>query len=200
MPTRALDFFTNILLAGTLIFGGGPVVIPLLRGYTVDPGWVLPRDFLIGLAIQQALPGPVVNFSGRPRNTIATLGLYPDFRSSAVFLGVLAFPSQPLVGALLALLAIYVPGLVLKVGALPFYLRWRTSKTTRSILRGLNAAAIGLVRPQCVLPACDLPPEPLSEWHADSGRSTLPSTGSSASASFRPPMALTRRCRPSTSR
>jgi chromate transport protein ChrA len=43
--------------AGILIFGGGPVVIPLLRDYVVDPGWVSSRDFLLGLAIIQALPG-----------------------------------------------------------------------------------------------------------------------------------------------
>lgn len=64
----------------------------------------------------------------------------------AVYLGVLAFPTQPLIGALLAFLGVFAPGIILKVGALPLYLRWRTSKTTRSILRGLNAAAIGLVR------------------------------------------------------
>jgi chromate transport protein ChrA len=45
-------------LAGTIIFGGGPVVIPLLRSYVVDPGWVCSRDFLLGLAIIQAFPGP----------------------------------------------------------------------------------------------------------------------------------------------
>ena len=46
---------------GTIIFGGGPVVIPLLREYVVEPGWVSPRDFLIGLAMIQALPGPNFN-------------------------------------------------------------------------------------------------------------------------------------------
>lgn len=50
-------------LAGTVIFGGGPVVIPMLRSYVVDPGWVSSRDFLIGLAIIQAFPGPNFNFA-----------------------------------------------------------------------------------------------------------------------------------------
>ena len=52
------DLFSNMYLAGTIIFGGGPVVIPLLREYVVEPGWVSPRDFLLGLAIIQAFPGP----------------------------------------------------------------------------------------------------------------------------------------------
>jgi hypothetical protein len=52
-PPLILDLFANMYLAGTIIFGGGPVVIPLLREYTVQPGWVSSRDFLIGLAIIQ---------------------------------------------------------------------------------------------------------------------------------------------------
>jgi chromate transport protein ChrA len=51
-------------LAGTIIFGGGPVVIPLLREYAVEPGWVSSRDSLLGLAIIQAFPGP--NFNRTP--------------------------------------------------------------------------------------------------------------------------------------
>jgi len=56
-----LRLFTNMFLAGTIIFGGGPVVIPLLREYVVEEGWVSSRDFLIGLAIIQAFPGPNFN-------------------------------------------------------------------------------------------------------------------------------------------
>lgn len=52
---RAFDLFANLWLAGTIIFGGGPVVVPLLREYIVAPGWVSPRDFLLGLAITQAV-------------------------------------------------------------------------------------------------------------------------------------------------
>ena len=50
-PPRALSIFANLYLAGTIIFGGGPVVIPLLRTYIVAEGWVSSRDFLIGLAV-----------------------------------------------------------------------------------------------------------------------------------------------------
>lgn len=60
-----LRLFTNLFLAGTIIFGGGPVVIPLLREYVVAEGWVTSRDFLIGLAIIQAFPGPNFNCESR---------------------------------------------------------------------------------------------------------------------------------------
>ncbi|ORY91695.1 putative chromate ion transporter [Leucosporidium creatinivorum] len=122
---RILDFTTNLLLAGTIIFGGGPVVIPLLRGYTVDPGWVTPRDFLLGFAIIQALPGPVFNFCG--------------------FLGVLVVSEAPIAGGALGLLAIFLPGIALKLAFLPLYQKWKTATKVRSILRGLNAAAVGLI-------------------------------------------------------
>ncbi|KAG8798480.1 hypothetical protein FRC16_007197 [Serendipita sp. 398] len=56
-----LRLFTNMVLAGTIIFGGGPVVIPLLREYIVQEGWVSSRDFLLGLAIIQSFPGPNFN-------------------------------------------------------------------------------------------------------------------------------------------
>ena len=65
-PPLALDLFTNMYLAGTIIFGGGPVVIPLLREYVVVPGWVSSRDFLLGLAIIQAFPGPNFNCTHLP--------------------------------------------------------------------------------------------------------------------------------------
>jgi chromate transport protein ChrA len=115
-------------LAGTVIFGGGPVVIPLLRSYVVSPGWVSTRDFLIGLALIQAFPGPNFNF--------------------AVFLGALAlqhshFPT--IFGAFLGWLGIFVPGLTLAVAIQSF---WRVLRSKRSVirfLRGVNATAIGLV-------------------------------------------------------
>ncbi|BFZ55236.1 hypothetical protein PYCC9005_002276 [Savitreella phatthalungensis] len=122
---RPLDFFANMTLAGLIIFGGGPVVIPLLRGYTVDNGWVHSRDFLLGFAILQAFPGPNFNF--------------------AVYLGVLAVPSSPALGGFLGWLGIFLPGILLKLSLLPGYTAWRKSSTAKSILRGFNAAATGLV-------------------------------------------------------
>ena len=62
-PPILYKILTNLCLAGTIVFGGGPVVIPLLREHVVAEGWVSPRDFLVGLAIIQAFPGPNFNFA-----------------------------------------------------------------------------------------------------------------------------------------
>ena len=125
---RAFSLFSSLYETGTIIVGGGPVVIPLLETNTVNVGWVTPRDFLLGLAVIQAFPGPNFNF--------------------AVYLGALAvsstsYPSY--VGASLAFLAMYAPGLFIVVG---FMGLWRIMQDKRwflGILRGVNAAAIGLV-------------------------------------------------------
>lgn len=125
---RPLALFANMYLAGTVIFGGGPVVIPLLREYVVQPGWVSSRDFLIGLAIIQAFPGPNFNF--------------------AVFLGTLAFRGTPypvLAGAVLAMIGIFTPGITLAIAFQSIWRRLRKYAAVSSILRGVNAAAIGLV-------------------------------------------------------
>ncbi|CAE6443169.1 unnamed protein product [Rhizoctonia solani] len=127
-PPLPLELFINMFLAGTIIFGGGPVVIPLLREYVVQPGWVSPRDFLIGLAIIQAFPGPNFNF--------------------AVYLGALALHSTnipTIVGALLGFIGIFFPGITLALG---FQSLWRALRSNRfviSFLRGVNASAVGLV-------------------------------------------------------
>ncbi|CAO2657584.1 Nn.00g037100.m01.CDS01 [Neocucurbitaria sp. VM-36] len=127
---RALSFdlFANMYLAGTIIFGGGPVVIPLLRAYVVDPGWVSPRDFLLGLAIIQAFPGPNFNFS--------------------VYLGALTLASTSIptvFGALLSFVGIFFPGIILAVGVQSIWQVMRTKSWVLSLLRGINAAAVGLV-------------------------------------------------------
>ncbi|KOC07233.1 hypothetical protein AFLA70_580g000500 [Aspergillus flavus AF70] len=128
LPPLALDLFANMYLAGTVIFGGGPVVIPLLRSYVVDPGWVSSRDFLIGLAIIQAFPGPNFNF--------------------AVFLGALALrsTSYPTVfGAFLGGLGIFFPGIALAIAIQSFWRVLRKRKYIIDFLRGVNASAVGLV-------------------------------------------------------
>jgi chromate transport protein ChrA len=115
-------------LAGTIIFGGGPVVIPLLREYVVQPGWVSSRDFLLGLAIIQAMPGPNFNF--------------------AVFLGALAVQGTPypsILGALLAYIGIFLPGLTLTIGIQSLWRLIRANRLVMSGLRGINATAVGLV-------------------------------------------------------
>ncbi|BEI97865.1 hypothetical protein CcaverHIS631_0301640 [Cutaneotrichosporon cavernicola] len=99
---RALDFFSNMVVAGTIIFGGGPVVIPLLRDYVVVEGWVTDRDFLLIFAILQAFPGPNFNF--------------------AVALGALAVGHNRGLGAFLGYVGIFGPGILLKLALLPLLL------------------------------------------------------------------------------
>ncbi|KAL8409844.1 hypothetical protein RB594_008070 [Gaeumannomyces avenae] len=131
VPHRPLLFslFSNLFLAGTIIFGGGPVVIPLLREYVVAQGWVSPRDFLIGLAVAQAFPGPNFNF--------------------AVFLGGLAARHaggvHPAWGSAVAFVAIFSPGMVLVHGTMGVWPSLRSRPLVRSAVRGLNAGAVGLV-------------------------------------------------------
>jgi chromate transport protein ChrA len=125
---RGWNLFTNLYLAGTIIFGGGPVVIPLLREYIVAPGWVSPRDFLLGLAITQAFPGPNFNF--------------------AVYLGALAVQGTPLpsvVGALIGYIAIFTPGLWLHTGFMGLWSTVRGIHAVKAGLRGIHATAVGLV-------------------------------------------------------
>ncbi|KAL1962263.1 hypothetical protein VTN77DRAFT_9853 [Rasamsonia byssochlamydoides] len=127
-PPLALDLFANMYLAGTIIFGGGPVVIPLLRSYVVDPGWVSSRDFLLGLAIIQAFPGPNFNF--------------------AVFLGALAMLKSgypTIFGAFLGYMGIFVPGITLAIAVQSFWRVLRKRKWVVDLLRGINATAVGLV-------------------------------------------------------
>ncbi|KAM5441415.1 hypothetical protein MferCBS31731_003486 [Microsporum ferrugineum] len=127
-PPLALNLFANMYLAGTVIFGGGPVVIPLLRSYVVDPGWVSGRDFLLGLAVIQAFPGPNFNF--------------------AVFLGALALQKSPfptIFGAILGGFGIFFPGLTLAVAVQSFWTALRKKKWVTDFLRGVNATAVGLV-------------------------------------------------------
>ncbi|TQV94502.1 chromate transporter [Cordyceps javanica] len=124
----AFRFFANMYLAGTIIFGGGPVVIPLLREYVVAENWVLPRDFLIGLAIQQSFPGPNFNF--------------------AVYLGALVARNNgfsPILGAVIGFVGIFAPGLVLVHGTMGVWGAVRGSPSVKSFLKGLNAIAVGLI-------------------------------------------------------
>lgn len=120
--------FANMYLAGTIIFGGGPVVIPLLREYVVAEGWVSPRDFLIGLAIIQAFPGPNFNF--------------------AVYLGSLTASGanmSSVAGAFLGYLGIFLPGIWLVHGTMGIWSAVRGLRWVKSLLRGINAGAVGLI-------------------------------------------------------
>ncbi len=126
--SRGFSLFADLYLAGTIIFGGGPVVIPLLREYIVTRGWVSPRNFLLGLAVIQAFPGPNFNF--------------------AVYLGSLATAGTNLpsmAGALIAFVGIFTPGIIIVLGFMGLWTTLKSRTWFLSILRGINAAAVGLV-------------------------------------------------------
>jgi chromate transport protein ChrA len=127
-PPILYKLFANLYLAGTIIFGGGPVVIPLLREYVVAEGWVSPRDFLIGLAIAQSFPGPNFNF--------------------AVFLGGLTAVNSghsAILGAVIAYLGIFAPGMILVHGTMGIWGLLRSKPWVKSGVRGVNAGAVGLI-------------------------------------------------------
>jgi chromate transporter len=112
--------------AGALVFGGGHVVLPLLENTVVLPGWVSADDYLEGYGAAQAMPGPVF--------------------SVAAYLGVLTPVEQgPIVGALVALVGIFLPGLLLVSAALPLWHRFILYPAARSVVAGINAGVVGLL-------------------------------------------------------
>ncbi|KFH69884.1 hypothetical protein MVEG_04688 [Podila verticillata NRRL 6337] len=113
---------------GSIIFGGGPVIIPLLKNYTVDSHWMTDQQFLIGLALIQSMPGPNFNF--------------------AAFLGAVAMVNAGLngvAGAALCFIAIFAPGILLKNAIIPFWQFFREKPAVKMVFRGVNACALGLV-------------------------------------------------------
>jgi chromate transporter len=120
--STALALFDSFYRSGSLVFGGGHVILPLLQNEVVPPGWVTNDQFLAGYGAAQAVPGPLFTFA-------AYLG--------AVFGG---WPA-----ALLCLIAIFVPSFLLVVGTLPFWEEIRSTVWAQSALRGVNAAVVGLL-------------------------------------------------------
>jgi chromate transporter len=124
--SHAVAFFEAFYRSGALVFGGGHVVLPLLQSATVRTGWIDNPTFLAGYGAVQALPGPLFTF--------------------AAFLGAVAQP-QPhgALGAAIALVAIFLPGLLLVIGALPFWNQLRASNKSRAVLAGVNASVVGIL-------------------------------------------------------
>jgi chromate transporter len=125
-PPGAVGLFDAFYRSGALVFGGGHVVLPLLRNAVVAPGWVSDSTFLAGYGAAQALPGPLFTF--------------------AAFLGAVAsVPPGGIAGALIALLAIFVPGILCLLGTLPFWHALRANPGARAAMLGTNAAVVGLL-------------------------------------------------------
>lgn len=123
-PGAAL--FEAFYRSGALVFGGGHVVLPLLREAFVTPGWISDDAFLAGYGAAQAIPGPLFSF--------------------AAYLGAVVRPSpHGLFGAVLGLIGIFLPGLLILMGTLPFWDALRKRASARAVMRGVNAAVVGLL-------------------------------------------------------
>jgi len=126
VPSQALKQFDAFYRTGSLVFGGGHVVLPLLQASVVPPGWVDNDAFLAGYGAAQAVPGPLFTF--------------------AAYLGtVMRTPPNGWVGALICLSAIFLPSFLLVIGALPFWEALRRGPMAQAVLRGVNAAVVGLL-------------------------------------------------------
>jgi chromate transporter len=122
---RSVAVFDAFYRAGSLVFGGGHVVLPLLRAEVVPTGWVSDAQFLAGYGAAQAVPGPLFTF--------------------AAYLGAAMTPEARLGGGLLALGAIFLPAWLLIGGALPFWQRLRALPWAQAGLTGANAAVVGVL-------------------------------------------------------
>ncbi len=122
----ALRLFDGFYRSGALVFGGGHVVLPLLDAVTVQPGLVSHDTFLAGYGAAQAVPGPLFTF--------------------AAFLGYVlnAWPNG-LLGAAIAVVAIFLPSALLITGALPFWNQLRHAPQAQAALMGVNAAVVGIL-------------------------------------------------------
>jgi len=124
--TTLLALLDAFFHSGALVFGGGHVVLPLLRAQVVDPGWVTPDTFLAGYGAAQAVPGPLFTF--------------------AAYLGAVMKPEpNGVLGAVISLIAIFLPGVLLVYGTLPFWDTLRTRRLAQAAMRGTNAAVVGIL-------------------------------------------------------
>ncbi|MGO9392916.1 chromate efflux transporter [Rhodoblastus sp.] len=126
ISNHALAVFASFFRSGSLVFGGGHVVLPLLQQVVVPPGWVDNDSFLAGYGAAQAVPGPLFTF--------------------AAFLGTaMRSPPNGVFGGVFCLVAIYLPSFLLLVAALPFWDGLRQRPDVQSALKGVNAAVVGLL-------------------------------------------------------
>jgi len=123
---QPVALFEAFYRSGALVFGGGHVVLPLLQAQVVAPGWVTNETFLAGYGLAQAVPGPLFTF--------------------AAYLGAVMKPTpNGVMGAAIALFAIFLPGLLLVYGMLPFWDGLRSGQTAQAAMHGANAAVVGIL-------------------------------------------------------
>jgi chromate transporter len=126
VPSHSLAMFDSFFRVGSLVFGGGHVVLPLMQAEVVPPGWVTNEQFVAGYGAAQAVPGPLFTF--------------------AAYLGAVMHPwPNGWMGAALALVAIFLPSFLLIIGGLPLWNLLRTQPSFQAALCGINAAVVGLL-------------------------------------------------------
>lgn len=123
---QAVAMFEAFFHAGALVFGGGHVVLPLLQTELVPRGWISNESFLAGYGLAQAVPGPLFTL--------------------AAYLGAVMQPEpHGAAGAALALVAIFLPGLLLVYGMLPFWNNLRERPAAQAAMQGASAAVVGIL-------------------------------------------------------
>ena len=124
--SHAVDLAARFYRSGSLVFGGGHVVLPVLQKEVVSTGFIGNDAFVAGYGAAQAVPGPLFTF--------------------AAYLGVRMTPAPSgWLGGMLCLVAIYLPSFLLLIGVLPFWDRLRTRTDVRSAMIGVNASVVGLL-------------------------------------------------------
>lgn len=123
---EGVSLFDAFYRSGALVFGGGHVVLPLLHEAFVTSGWVSDDTFLAGYGAAQAVPGPLLTF--------------------AAYLGAVVGQSpHGVAGAAFGLFGIFLPGILVLIGALPFWDTFRSQRAVQATMRGVNAAVVGLL-------------------------------------------------------
>ena len=133
--SQAIKLFDSFFRSGALVFGGGHVILPLLKAEVVTPGWVSADAFMAGYGAAQAVPGPLFSFTAY-LGTLTKLG--PNGWR----------------GALLCLVAAFLPSFFLVFGTLPFWEVFRRQRKMRSAMLGINAAVVGLLLAAFINPVC----------------------------------------------
>jgi len=124
--STGVALFDAFYRSGALVFGGGHVVLPLLREAFVTPGWLSDDAFLAGYGAAQAVPGPLFTFASYLGTVVST-------------------EPHGLAGAALGLVGIFLPGILVLLGALPFWDSFRKRAGAQAMMRGVNAAVVGLL-------------------------------------------------------
>jgi chromate transporter len=123
---HTIGLISSFYRSGSLVFGGGHVVLPLLQQTVVPRGWISNDAFLAGYGAAQAVPGPLFTF--------------------AAYLGTAMKPApNGWIGGLICLAAIYLPSFLLLLGALPFWDALRHRTAVQSALKGINATVVGIL-------------------------------------------------------